>query len=429
MTNTKVSCPNCGNEIDVNNILLHKVEEELKQKYNTQLLAEKKKIDDQAIKFAAEKLDFEKKKQNENELFQERITAKLKEEKARIETEVSAKLEKEIANNFENKLAILQKNDIENSAKLKVAQQKELEYLAKENQLKNKEAELDLEVQRKLSIERQVISLDLKKLEDQRVQQIKDEFALKIAEKEKQLEDQKKLADQMKQKADQGSMQLQGEVQELLLEEMLKSTFPFDNILEVGKGVKGADCIQTIRNKLGNQVGTIIYESKRTKDFSNEWIDKLKADMRIKGADIAVIVTQALPKEIDRFGEKDGVYICTFSEVRSVAALLRNALMKIYEIKKNEENKGDKMILLYDYLVGNEFGEQWKAISEGFRSMKESIQRERDAMERLWKAREKQLEKVLLNATHIRGSIEGIAGAENINLSLLEDDNELKLID
>jgi hypothetical protein len=127
---------------------------------------------------------------------------------------------------------------------------------------------------------------------------------------------------------------------------------------------------------------------------------------------------------MDRFGEKDGVYICSFTEVRSVALLLRNALLKIAEARKSQENKGDKMVMLYDYLTGNEFSEQWKAIREGFMSMKLSIQRERDAMEKIWKAREKQLEKVLLNAAHIQGSVEGIA---SVNLNLLDDTDPLAL--
>jgi hypothetical protein len=132
---------------------------------------------------------------------------------------------------------------------------------------------------------------------------------------------------------------------------------------------------------------------------------------------------------MDRFGEKDGVYICSFQEVKSVALLLRNAILKIYDTKKNQVNKGDKMSLLYDYLTGNEFGEQWKAVGEGFRQMRQSIQRERDAMEKLWKSREKQLEKVLLNAMHIKGSIEGIAGADAINLNLLDDEEQVSLED
>ena len=216
-------------------------------------------------------------------------------------------------------------------------------------------------------------------------------------------------------------MQLQGEVQELALEELLRSSFPFDLVSEVGKGVRGADCIQTVRNNLGQECGKIIYESKRTKEFSVEWIEKLKADMRSQGADVAVIVTQAKPKDLDGFGEKDGVWICGFNDVKALAIVLRDLIIKVYTATKNHENKGDKMTLLYNYLTGTEFSEQWKAIREAFMSMRTTIQRERDMMEKLWKAREKQLEKVLLNAAHVKGSIEGIAGMDNVDLNLIED--------
>jgi hypothetical protein len=241
---------------------------------------------------------------------------------------------------------------------------------------------------------------------------------------EKQLDDQKKLAEEMRRKAEQGSMQLQGEVQELALEEMLRSTFPFDIVSEVGKGVRGADCIQTVRNNFGQECGKIIYESKRTTSFSNDWIEKLKTDMRSNGAEIAVIVTKAMPRDMDCFGIKDGVWICSFGEVKALAAVLRDGVIRVFNAAKNQENKGDKMHLLYDYLTSSEFAEQWKAIREGFMSMKMSIQKERDAMERLWKAREKQLEKVLLNAAHVRGSIEGIGGMNSVDLNLLEEGDE-----
>jgi hypothetical protein len=243
---------------------------------------------------------------------------------------------------------------------------------------------------------------------------------MRVKELEEKLEAQRKLAEEMKRKAEQGSMQSQGEVQELLLEEMLRSAFPFDVITEVGKGVRGADCIQTVRNAFGQECGKIIFESKRTKDFANDWIDKLKADMRSQSADVAVIVTQALPKDMNSFGEKEGVWICSFAEVKAVVAMLRDAILKIFNAAKSQDNKGDKMHLLYDYLTSREFAEQWQAIREGFMSMKLSIQKERDAMERLWKAREKQLEKVLLSAAHVRGSIEGISGTD-VDLNLLED--------
>jgi hypothetical protein len=336
---------------------------------------------------------------------------------------------KTIAADFETKLRLLQQSNKEQEDKLVQARQKELEFLQKEQHLKNKEAELELSVQRKLQEERVKLSEELRKLEEQKTAARETEYQLRLRELEKQLDDQKKLAEEMRRKAEQGSMQLQGEVQELILEEMLKSAFPFDLVCEVGKGVRGADCILIVRNNLGQECGKIIFESKRTKHFDKHWIEKLKADMRSTAADIGVIVTQALPEQVTTFGQLDGIYICTFSDVSSLVHVLRDGIIKMFMAAKTQENKGEKMHMLYAYLTSNEFGEQWKAIREGFQAMKQSIQKERDAMEKLWKMREKQLEKVLLNAAHIKGSIEGIAGSDNIQLNLLDDNDSLLLED
>jgi hypothetical protein len=277
--------------------------------------------------------------------------------------------------------------------------------------------------------ERNQIVEQIKKQELEKNQLKETEHQLRIKEFEKQLEDQKKLVDEMRRKAEQGSMQLQGEVQELILEEVLRVTFPFDQIGEVGKGVRGADCIQVVRNKFGQDCGKIIYESKRTKDFAADWIDKLKKDMRKEGVDVAVIVTQTYPKGMTCFGERDGVWICSFEEVKAVAYVLRDGILRLYNSSKSQENRGDKMHMLYDYLTGTEFSEQWKAIREGYMSMRLSIHRERDAMEKMWKMREKQLDKVLLNASSIKGSIEGIAGADTISLSLSDDEDDTLLLE
>jgi hypothetical protein len=349
-------------------------------------------------------------------------------EKKKMHGELENNLKKNIALEYEAQLQQFQKNATEAETKLQAARAKEVAFLQKEQDLKTKEAELEVTLQRQLIEERGKLQVQLAKEESEKNNLKEQQFAMRTKELEKQIEDQKKLVEEMRRKQEQGSMQLQGEVQELMLEELLQTTFPFDKIEEVGKGVRGADCIQVVRNQFGNESGKIIYESKRTKDFANEWIEKLKSDMRTLGADVAIIVTQTLPKDMDRFGEKDGVYICTFTEVRSVALLLRNALLKIAEAKKSQENKGDKMVMLYDYLISSEFSEQWKAIREGFMSMKLSIQKERDTMEKLWKAREKQLEKVLLNAAHIKGSVEGIAGADAVNLSITGTDDEDTLL-
>jgi hypothetical protein len=336
---------------------------------------------------------------------------------------------KSIAIDFENKLNFLENANKENQEKLKLAGQKELEFLKKEQELKTRAEEMEIEIQRKMQSERNQIVEQIKKQELEKNQLKETEHQLRIKEFEKQLEDQKKLVDEMRRKAEQGSMQLQGEVQELILEEVLRVTFPFDQIGEVGKGVRGADCIQVVRNKFGQDCGKIIYESKRTKDFAADWIDKLKIDMRKEGVDVAVIVTQTYPKGMTCFGERDGVWICSFEEVKAVAYVLRDGILRLYNSSKSQENRGDKMHMLYDYLTGTEFSEQWKAIREGYMSMRLSIHRERDAMEKMWKMREKQLDKVLLNASSIKGSIEGIAGADTISLSLSDDEVDTLLLE
>jgi hypothetical protein len=392
---TDIKCPNCGHEFAPTDSIREEVQKELRNK-----MTEWQKQQQQ--KFEVQLLDEKKKTQQETE----------------------ALIRKSIASDFENKLRLLEQNNKDNEEKLKQARERKLEFLKKQQELQQKENEIDIQLQKMLLEERSKLTEVIRKEEAERNSLRDTEHQLRLKEMEEKLEAQKKLAEEMKRKAEQGSMQSQGESQELLLEELLIAAFPFDVITEVGKGVRGADCIQTVRNNLGQECGKIIFESKRTKDFANEWIEKLKTDMRSQGADVAVLVTQALPKDMERFGEKNGVWICTFIEVKAIVHMLRDGIIKVSLAVRSQENKGDKMQLLYSYLTSHEFSEQWKAIREGFMSMKISIQRERDAMEKLWKQREKQLEKVLLSAAHIKGSVEGIAGQDSVDLNLLGEGNE-----
>ena len=392
-----IKCPKCGNEFEPNESIRQEIERELNQKAS----------------------EWQKRK---NEEFQIRM----EEEKKRMQQSLEENIRKSISLDYENQLRLFEQASKENEEKLKQARQQQLEFLRKEQELKTKEAELELSVQKKLQEEREKLSAEIRKLEEQRISARETEHQLQIREMHKQLEDQRRLIDEMKRKSEQGSMQLQGEVQELALEDALRQNFPFDMIVEVGKGVRGADCIQIVRNNFGQECGRIIYESKRTNAFAMDWIEKLKADMRNLGADIAVIVTRTMPRDMDCFGVKDGVWVCNFSEVKALASVLRDGVIRVFNTAKSNENRGDKMHLLYDYLTSNEFAEQWKAIREGFVSMRNSIQKERDTMERLWSAREKQLEKVLTNAARIRGSIDGISGLDAINLNLLENGEEVE---
>jgi len=415
---TEVKCPSCGFGFPIEEVMAEEYKKELRlkmQEYTQQKEEEYRKKEN----------EFTTKERQQQLQFEQRLT----DEKKQLQSIIEQSLRKSIGSDYENQLALLQNAKNESDEKLKQSRQKELEFLQKENALKQKEQELELSVQRKLQEQRNELSEQIRKQEAERFNLKDTEYQLKQKELEKQLEDQKKLVDEMKRKAEQGSMQLQGEAQELILEELLRTFFPIDLISEVGKGVRGADCVQTVRNQFGQECGRIIYESKRTKDFSIDWIDKLKKDMRAIGVDVAVIVSNCYPKGMDCFGEKDGVWICSFDEVKAVAYILRDGIIKLSNLAKAQDNKGDKMHLLYDYLVSNEFSEQWKAIREGYMSMRLSIQKERDAMEKMWKAREKQLEKVLLNAAHIKGSIEGIAGSDMIHLSLGDDEDEALLLE
>ncbi len=397
---SEIKCPNCGHQFEPNEAIREEVQNELRHK----------------IKEWQEKKD-------------EEFAQKLEQEKKQFKTAMEENMRKTISADFENQLQLLKTANSDNEEKLKEARKKELEFLQKERELKNKEAELEIELQKKLQEERSQLAEQIQKQEAEKSALKETEFQLKLKEMEKQLDDQKKLAEEMKRKAEQSSMQRQGEVQELLLESILKENFPFDLIEEVGKGVEGADCIQTVRNASGKECGKIIYESKRTKGWSSNWIDKLKTDMRSRGADVAILVTQTFPKDMERFGEKDGVWICNFAEAASVAAIIRNSVLKVYEIQKSEENKGDKMQMLYDYLTGVEFKGQVEAIAEGFMAMKNGITKERMQMEKIWKEREKQLEKVLISTSGLYGSVKGIAGASVSDIPLLDGGDTINEIE
>ena len=416
----EIKCPNCGHSFDVENVMAADIEQKLQQQFQQKLKHSLDKVEEDKKKLQEEQNLFEEKKKKENEIF----TQKLQQEKQKMETELQEKITKSTTADFENKLRLLEDNNKDNEEKLKEARKKELDFLQKEQQLKNKEAELELTLQKKMQEERTAITEQIRRQETEKNSLKENEHNLKLRELEKQLDDQKKLAEQMKRKAEQGSMQLQGEVQELALEELLTANFPFDIISEVGKGVRGADCIQTVRNSIGQDCGKIIYESKRTENFGTDWIEKLKADMLSQQAEIAVIVTKAMPKDMSQFGEKNGVYICSFTEVKSLAVVLRNAVLKIHESKKSQENKGDKMVALYDYLTSQEFTGNWNAIRDGFRQLRGMLQKEREDFEKNWKKKEKQIELIIQNSLHISGSVEGIAGQDSIDMHLLDGAGE-----
>jgi hypothetical protein len=407
-----VKCPNCKTEFQLGDAISSEIEAKIKARYVERFNKDQKELADKEKQYELQLEQFMKQQED-----QERIIAeKVKMQKAVLEQEAI----KKAASEMQQQMDMINKQLTEKEQKLKESQAKELQFILKEKELKTKEEEFELTLQKKLQAEREQLAEQIRKQELEKNAIKEKDHEIKLMELKKQLEDQKKLTEEMVRKQGQGSMQMQGEVHELALEELLKSTFPFDSIDEVGKGVKGADAIHTVRNPLGQVCGKIIYESKNTKAFGGDWIDKLKHDMRASQADIAVIVTETMPKEMTRFGMKDGVWVCDFTEIKSLAFVLRDSLIKIHAAQSSQENKGDKMSMLYSYLTGTEFRQQIEAIVEGFTELQYGIQREKNAMQKIWKEREKQLEKVLLNTTNFYGSVKGIAGNAIGDIKLLE---------
>lgn len=416
MTESKITCPNCGTNFNAEDAIAKGLEEKLTRDFQerNKKAAEQLDLKNQELlrkltEFEFQRRDFETKQEKAREEY----TQRLKEDREKIAAEIKLKAEKEASETMGLKLKSLEESLEKKQKENHLLQQKEIEFLKKEQELKELKDRMDLEVQRKI--------LEVKKQsEEDLARRYTEQFELREKEYKKQLDDQKKLNEEMHRKLEQGSMQLQGEVQELAIEEVLRSAFPFDVIEEVAKGTRGADCIQTVRNNLMQECGKIIYESKRTKAFSAEWINKLKDDMRSGGAELAVLISETLPKDQKHFALINGVWVCSFTEFKALAAVLRDGLIRIKSATESNENKGEKMEMLYSYLTGNEFRQQVEAIVEGFTSLQSELEKEKKAMQLIWKRREKQIEKVIHNTLAMHGSVKGIAGASVQDIRSLE---------
>lgn len=403
---TTIKCPNCGTEIDVNEVLYHQLESKLKNEH----IAEKKKLEAELeTKRKEYKAHFDALKVQEDALkeqkekFEEDLK-KATQEQLKIERQkLSEELKKEIGNEYIEQTELLKKELDAKSEQVKElnASKAQIEKLKREKE----EMESHFKAQGEIALSEKL------KLEREKIQKESDEKnELKFKQKEDQLEALRKQLVDAQRKAEQGSQQSQGEVQELAIEEWLREKFPFDTIDEVKKGLRGADCMQIVHTREAQNCGKIYYESKRTKDFQRSWIEKFKADMRDKGADIGILVTDVMPNELDRMGLVDGIWICSYEEFKGLSSVLRENIIKIHHAMKSQENKTDKMSLLYGYLTSNEFKMQIEAIVEGFTGMQADLDSEKRSMQRIWKQREKQIEKVLENTVNMYGSIRGIAG-------------------
>ncbi len=402
---SKITCPNCGHQFDIEQVLAHDLEHKYKDKFNQELTRYKNEFSAKEVELKKKEEDFNKKREEANKLFQERL------EQEKIKLTEAAKVQATQDNEI---LIAGLKKQLEGMVQEKANFQK---VMLDNEKLKTELAEsrdkIAFELQKEFNQKRQEVLEEAKK-------QASETFELKLKDQEHQ---NKKLIDQIEElqkKANQGSMQSQGEVQELHIEDILKDMFRLDLISEVPKGFHGADIIHTVVDKLGNSCGTIIYESKRTKHFSIDWIEKLKSDRLKAKADIAVLVTETMPKEMDHLGIKDGIYICSLSEFKGLSIVLRESIIQVNLAMKSQVNKGDKMELLYNYLTSPEFKQRMETLKDTFLALKASLEKERLQMNKIWAEREKQLEKVLVNTVGFYGSIQGIAGSAVPDMNLID---------
>ena len=394
-----VVCPQCGTKINVNELLAHQIKDTIEKENEQKILTIKNDYESKQKALDTEMNALQKDKADMQELINKSVQERMTTERASLNKTIKEQFENEHAEQMK-----IMKSELD----AKSEQVKELNKSKAEIERLKREKD---ELRDSISLEKEHEYNDKLKLDREKIQkQVEDANLMTKKELEKQLEDQKKLIDEMKRKAEQGSMQMQGEVMELAIEDLLGSLFPFDEIKEVPKGVKGADVIHTVRNKLGADCGIILYESKRTKAFGNDWIAKLKNDAVQVKADMCILVSEVLPDGIDKLGLKDGVWVCSYNDFKSLVLVIRENVIKISEAYASQTNTGDKMQMLYNYLTSTEFALQIGAIVDGFTSLQKSYVQERNAMERIWKQREKQLEKVLLNTNHFIGSVKGIAG-------------------
>lgn len=415
-TQKTINCPKCGADIDVNEIVYHQLEEQIKRDYDKKCLKLESEIGKQLEEVEAEKRQIIKDKEKFNELVAAQVHINLKTEKNKLEKTLREKLQEEASDQIK---------DLQKELQEKSTQVKDLNKTKAEVEKLRREKE---ELRDEIALEKETEFSEKLKSEKQKIKrQADEENSLKIKELEKQLEDQVRLAEEMKRKAEQGSMQLQGEIQELEIENTLRKLYIYDEITEVKKGHAGGDALQIVKTQQDAICGKIYYESKRTKNFDYNWLKKLRGDNLSVKADVLVIVSETLPDEHDRFFYKDGVWVCTFGELRGLSLVLRHALLQVHSVLITHQGKETKTEMLYKYLTSQEFAGQFGAIIEGFKSLQDNYSDEKLKMQKIWKEREKQLGKILTNAVEFYGSIKGIAGSSIADIKMLEGEKPVNI--
>jgi hypothetical protein len=403
----RIRCPHCGTDIPLSAALSHKIEEGIRQEYEA-----KAKTRDAQIRAREVSLEKGLKELDAARKEADRVVAeKLRTEREALLKEALEKAKEEL----HVELKDLKEENAEKERRLEAGRRAELELRKKTRDLEEGKRNLDLELARRLDKERE-------KVRQSTLEMFSEEHRLKDMEKEKKISDMLKTIEELKRKGEQGSMQTQGEVLELDLEALLRSRFPTDEIEPVPKGIRGADILQRVHNRSGQLCGTIIWESKRTKAWSDGWIAKLKDDQREVKAEIAVIVSETLPGGVKTFTQKEGVWVADFTLAASLAEVLRSGLTQLALAKISAVGRGEKMDVIYNYLSGPHFRQRVEGIVEAFKSMKEDLDQEKRAITRTWAKREKQIERVITNTAGMYGDVQGIIGASLPEINILELD-------
>lgn len=391
----KIECPHCKNEIDVSELLYHQLSEKVKKEHQEKTAKDLNKINKEREYLEKQRQDIENKKREIDTTLNKRF----EQEKPKLESALRRKMEKEV----EGEIQLLRDELNEKSGQVKDLNKSKAENERLKREKDELRGKIQLEAEKNYS---QRLSQEKEKIE----KSVKSEFEFQMLEQHKRIDGFKKEINELKRKAEQGSQQLQGEIQEIAIESWLKEQFPLDSIKEVKKGQTGADCLQTVLNNSGQVCGIIYYESKRTKTFQKSWLEKFKSDMQDRKADIGVIVTATMPSGMERFGQKDGIWICSFDEFKGLCSVLRESIIQISTVAVSQKNKGSKMEMLYGFLTSSEFRLQVESIVEGFSTLKTNLDSEKRAMNRVWKERETQIERVMSSTTKMYASIRGIAG-------------------
>jgi len=405
-----INCPKCKTALDVDELLVSQFEESIRKDLQSELQRREEELKEQRKEYQEMSLELQKEKGDIDELVNQKVKSQL----LTREEAIKASIRKEVEEEKVKQLQDLEDELTRKSSQLVELNQTKAKLQRLSREFEEKEAKLHLKAEQDLTERLNAAKTSIK-------DEMQMESFLKVKEKEDIIESLTKKLDEARQRATQGSMQRQGEAQELVIEQILREMFPLDLIEEVKKGANGADCIQTIRTQSGIEAGKIVYESKNTKSWSNSFIKKLKQDNLSTKADIMVVITKTMPKEVEgKYGLLDGVWVTKLEHFKDLSLLLRYGLLKTYSVMITQEDKKDKMSLLYNYLTSEEFKSVFESILDGFKSLQDSHHDEQRKLQLLWKRREKHLEQVLGSTIEFYGSIKSISENSIPTIPMLE---------